>query len=75
MGPIHAVIAAKAQFGKRNKSSINMEEKKFCCEACNKDNISFQVWASEHTALKCGIDDEVIWCDDCEDHTKYKTKA
>ena len=27
MGPIHAVIAAKAQFGKRNKSSINMDKK------------------------------------------------
>ena len=45
------------------------------CSECGNDDIEWRVWADEHDIVKSGgLDNNEVWCEDCEERTECELK-
>lgn len=51
----------------------NLELPKYCCSVCGSTDIQLQVWVDANTnkIIEDSEDDE-CWCNECQEHTKFK---
>ena len=54
----------------------NSYYEQWCCEACKGKNVQIQAWiyvnTHEYVEDVKGIDEHMIWCEDCGDHVELE---